>query len=121
MTDFKNSNKKLAKQFRALSSDKRLQILEWILEPIEHFEAQIDGDLVDDGVCVGRIVDKIGLKQPTVTSHMKLLADADLVSAKKIKNWVFYKPNRRAIEALFVMAEANLVPRNRSINSKKRL
>lgn len=120
MIDSKNGNKKLANQFRALSNDKRLQILGWILDPTKHFEAQIDGDLVDDGVCVGRIVDKIGLKQPTVTSHMKLLADADLVSAKKIKNWVFYKPNRRAIEDLFILAEANLLPSNRSINSKKK-
>jgi len=103
-----SSNKLLAKQFQALSNDKRLQILEWILDPTEHFEPQVDGDLVADGVCVGRIVDKITLSQPTVTSHMKLLAEAGLVTSKKIKNWVFYKPDREAIDALLLSAHQNL-------------
>ena len=81
-----------AAYFKALGNEKRLQIIEWILDPTTHFEPQIDGDLVEDGVCIGRIVDKIGLSQPTVTSHMQILANAGLVSSKKIKNWVFYKP-----------------------------
>lgn len=82
---------------KALSNEKRFQILQWILSPCEHFPVQRDGDLVDDGVCVASITDKIGLSQPTVTSHMKILVDAGLVSAKPIKNWVFYKPNRAAV------------------------
>lgn len=90
----------LSKQLQALSNQKRLQIIEWILHPTTHFAPQVDGDLIDDGVCVGRIVDKIKLSQPTVTSHMQVLADAGLVSSKKIKNWVFYKPNRAAIAAM---------------------
>ena len=81
---------------RALANEKRLQILQWILDPRAHFPEQIDGDLVEDGVCVGAIVDKIELKQPTVTSHMKKLEEAGLVTSKKIKNWVFYKPDREA-------------------------
>jgi DNA-binding transcriptional ArsR family regulator len=78
----------------ALASDKRLLILKWLLSPTDHFPPQRDGDLVTDGVCVGFIADKIGLKQPTVTSHMKVLSAAGLVSSKQIKNWVFYKANR---------------------------
>ena len=89
-----------ARLHKALASGNRLQIIEWILNPRSHFEEQIDGDLVEDGVCIGRIVDKIGLSQPTVTSHMKVLAKADLVSSKKIKNWVFYKPNRTRLATL---------------------
>ncbi|GHA00432.1 hypothetical protein GCM10008090_06500 [Arenicella chitinivorans] len=93
-----NVDQALLKQLQALSNANRLQIMAWILQPREHFEAQIDGDLVDDGVCVGRIVDKIGLSQPTVTAHMKVLADAGLVTSKKIKNWVFYKPVRAELQ-----------------------
>jgi ArsR family transcriptional regulator len=36
---------------RALANDRRLQILEWLKRPRAHFPAQIDGDLVADGVC----------------------------------------------------------------------
>lgn len=84
---------------KALGNDKRLQILRWILDPMAHFPPQRDGDLIDDGVCIGFITEKIGLKQPTVTSHMHILAKAGLVTAKPIKNWVFYKPNRMVISA----------------------
>lgn len=83
---------------KALGNENRLQILKWILSPTEHFPAQRDGDLVEDGVCVGFITQKIGLTQPTVTSHMKVLAEAELVTSKQIKNWVFYKPNRDRLE-----------------------
>lgn len=83
--------------FRALANEKRLQIMKWIVDPRIHFPPQIDGDLVDDGVCVGHITDKIKLKQPTVTSHMKVLEEAGLVTSKKIKNWVFYKPAKKAL------------------------
>jgi len=97
-----SKDNRLNKQFHALSNQKRLQILEWILNPTEHFEPQVDGDLVEDGVCVGRIVDKINLSQPTVTSHMQVLAESGLVTSKKIKNWVFYKPDRAALELMLV-------------------
>lgn len=52
------------------------------------------------GVCVALITQKIGLKQPTVTAHIKILAEAGLVDHKQIKNWVFYKPDRAAITVL---------------------
>ncbi|MCF8466563.1 MAG: helix-turn-helix domain-containing protein [Sneathiella sp.] len=83
---------------RALANKNRLKILGWILDPRKFFPPQRDGDLVEDGVCVGFITEKIGLSQPTVTSHMNILADAGLVTQKKIKNWVFYKPDRGKID-----------------------
>lgn len=55
---------------------------------------------MDDGVCVGFITEKTGLTQPTVSAHMKKLADAGLVRGKRIGNWVFYRPVREAVAAL---------------------
>ena len=86
--------------FAALANPARLRILLWLLEPRAHFPEQRDGDLVEDGVCVGFITDKVGLSQPTVSSRMKKLSKAGLVSCKRIGNWIFYKPNRVAIERL---------------------
>ena len=82
---------------RALANEKRMKIMNWLVDPLAHFPKQIDGDLIDDGVCVGHITDKIKLKQPTVTSHMKILEEAGLVTSKKIKNWVFYKPAKKVL------------------------
>jgi ArsR family transcriptional regulator len=86
---------------KALSNENRLLIMKWISTPQDHFPEQRDGDLIDDGVCVGFITQKIGLSQPTVTSHMKILEGAGLVSGKPIKNWVFYKPNKVLISEMF--------------------
>lgn len=88
----------LVAPLRALANPQRLTILGWLLDPRAHFPRQRDGDLVEDGVCVGFITQKIGLSQPTVTTHMQALARAGLVTSKQIKNWVFYKPDRDAIE-----------------------
>jgi len=104
-----DTNDLQSKQLKALANGKRLQIIEWILDPLNHFEAQVDGDLVEDGVCIGRIVDKIELSQPTVTSHMKVLEKAGLVNSKKIKNWVFYKPDREKIKGLFNVLKKRLL------------
>jgi len=95
---------------KALGNKNRLQILKWLLAPKEFFPSQRDGDLVEDGVCVGFITQKIGLSQPTVTSHMKVLAAAKLVTSKQIKNWVFYQPNREQIKRTIAQIGTDLNP-----------
>ena len=84
----------------ALASPVRLRILLWLLDPRPNFPVQRDGDLVEDGVCVGFITEKAGLSQPTVSSHMKKLSEAGLVTGKRIGNWMFYRPNRDRIAEL---------------------
>jgi DNA-binding transcriptional ArsR family regulator len=81
----------IAGPLKALANENRLLILHWLADPERFFPPQVDGDLVQDGVCVGFITEKIGLKQPTVTNHMKILQDAGFVRSKRIKNWVFYQ------------------------------
>ena len=84
----------------ALASDRRLQVLEWLREPESHFPPQRDGDLVEDGVCVIFIADKLGVAQPTATAHLKALARAGLVTSKRVGQWTFYKRDEKAIAAL---------------------
>jgi len=76
---------------RALANERRLMILEWLKRPRRHFPPQVDGDLVRDGVCGGFIAAKLGVSQPTASEHMKILTQAGLVRAKRIKQWTFYK------------------------------
>ena len=86
-----DENESISDALRALANPRRLAIVRWLADPTSHFPPQRDGDLVEDGVCVGFITRKVGLSQPAVTEHMQVLASAKLVSSKKIKNWVFYK------------------------------
>ena len=85
---------------KALGNDRRLQILEWLKAPRAHFREQVDGDLVDDGVCGLRIAEKLGVSQPTLSEHMRILVQADLVIPKRIKQWTFYRRNEARISVL---------------------
>src|ERR1700743_1418659 len=85
---------------RALASDRRLQVLEWLKDPRAHFREQVDGDVVDDGVCGLLIAEKLGVSQPTVTEHMKLLIEIGAVRARRIKQWTFYKRDEERIRAI---------------------
>src|SRR6202451_4921262 len=88
-----------AEVFSALASPKRLQILEWPRDPVAHFPPQRDGDLVDDGVCVIFIADKLGVTQPTATAHLQALARAGLVTSKRVGQWMVYKRHEAAMRA----------------------
>jgi DNA-binding transcriptional ArsR family regulator len=90
----------LLQRLGALDNDRRLQIVEWLKAPRKHFREQVDGDLVDDGVCGILIAEKLGVSQPTVSEHMRVLVAAGLVTAKRIKQWTFYRRDERAIAGL---------------------
>jgi ArsR family transcriptional regulator len=83
---------------QALANDRRLQILEWLKDPKANFRPQVDGDLVKDGVCAVLIAEKLGVSQPTLSEHMRVLCQAQLVQAKRIKQWTFYKRDERVIK-----------------------
>ena len=84
----------------ALANDRRLQILEWLKDPKSHFPPQVDGDLVKDGVCAALIAEKLGVSQPTLSEHMRVLSHAGLVQSKRIKQWIFYKRDERRIKEI---------------------
>jgi ArsR family transcriptional regulator len=82
---------------RALASERRFQILIWLKEPLSHFPPQVDGDLVRDGVCGLFIAEKLGVSQPTASEHLKILVQAGLVRARRIKQWTFYQRDEQRI------------------------
>jgi DNA-binding transcriptional ArsR family regulator len=85
---------------RALANERRLQILEWLKEPRRHFPPQVDGDLVRDGVCAVLLAQKLGISQPTLSEHMRVLSSAGLVRGKRIKQWTFYRRDEARIREL---------------------
>ena len=89
-----------ATAFKALGNDRRLQILAWLKDPRANFPAQVDGDLVEDGVCAVFLAEKLGVSQPTLSEHMRVLTQAGLVTPKRIKQWTFYKRDEARLKAL---------------------
>jgi DNA-binding transcriptional ArsR family regulator len=94
--------------FKALASDRRLQILDWLKDPERHFRPQVDGDLVKDGVCGVLIAEKLGVSQPTVSEHLKVLTQAGLLRSKRIKQWTFYKRDEESIRSIKSAIRAKL-------------
>ena len=85
---------------QALSNERRVQILEWLKHPVQHFPPQVDGDLVKDGVCGLLIARKLRVSQPAVTEHLKVLSQAGFLKSKRIKKWIFYRRDEKAIRQI---------------------
>ena len=70
---------------KALADPVRLSILEFLWGPVaEEFRTE-------DGICAGDIEDFLGVSQPTVSYHMKILINAGLVKAEKQGQRVYYE------------------------------
>lgn len=67
--------KKYARVMKALSDPNRVRVIK----------------LLEGGpLCVCEIQDVLGLAQPTVSSHMKILEDAGLLVKKRQGTWIIY-------------------------------
>jgi ArsR family transcriptional regulator len=89
---------------KALASERRLEILNWLKDPRAHFPPQVAGDLVRDGVCGLFIAEKLGVSAPTASEHLRILGEAGLIRAKRIQKWTFYQrdePRIREVKRLF--------------------
>jgi DNA-binding transcriptional ArsR family regulator len=86
-----------AEAIKALASERRLAILNWLKDPRAHFPPQVDGDLVRDGVCSLFIAQKLGVTPSTASEHLKVLAQAGLIRGKRIRQWTFYQRNEERI------------------------
>jgi DNA-binding transcriptional ArsR family regulator len=86
--------------FKALASERRLQVLEWLKDPTAHFPPQEHGDPVTDGACNQFIADKLGVSQPSASRHLKVLVEASLIIPTPRKGWTYYRRNEAAIADL---------------------
>lgn len=74
----------LAAKLKALADVTRLNILEFLHNPLKSCCTN------EDGVCACDLEGFLGLSQPTVSHHMKLLVQAGFVTADKRGRWVYY-------------------------------
>jgi ArsR family transcriptional regulator len=81
----------LAKRFKALGDPARLRLLSLLMS----YE---DGE-----ACTCDVTDEMGLTQPTVTHHLRRLAEAGLVSAERRGTWTYYRVEPEALSDLAVV------------------
>jgi ArsR family transcriptional regulator len=87
--------RELERVFKALADRHRVKILNRLIAAGE------------EAVCVCDFVDTLGLKQPTVSYHLKQLSDAGLVTSEKRGTYSYY---RMAAGALDSVTELLAVP-----------
>ena len=78
------TDSELEKLFSALGNQLRLQMLALVAAHKE--------------MCVCELVDELGMSQANVSHHMGILRDADLVQARKVGTWVFYRVNPEPLQ-----------------------
>lgn len=78
----------LAMAFTALADPVRLRLLNLL------------GAAPEGEVCICNLVAPIGKSQPTISHHMKLLAEAGLVHGERRGKWVWYSLDRARLDAL---------------------
>ena len=84
----KDDAEELAATLKALADPVRLRLLSFIA-------AQPDGE-----ACVCHVIDPVGLSQPTVSHHLKLLHQAGLLERDKRGAWVYYRVIPDRLEAI---------------------
>jgi ArsR family transcriptional regulator len=94
----------LAGLFKALADPARLRLLSFIA-------SQPDGE-----ACVCHLTEPVGLSQPTVSHHLKLLHDEGLLERDKRGAWVYY----RVVPERLEQARAALAPRAPRARGQKR-
>ena len=79
---------RLAQVFRALGDPTRVRLVSLIAA---HDNAE---------ACVCDLTDPVGLSQPTVSHHLKLLVDAGLLTREQRGRWSFYRVVDGALDNL---------------------
>lgn len=78
----------LARVFKALGDPTRVRLLSLIA-------AHAEGE-----ACVCDLTDPVALSQPTVSHHLKQLAEAGLISREQRGKWAYYRVVQPALDAL---------------------
>ncbi|MGW4381407.1 ArsR/SmtB family transcription factor [Kitasatospora sp. NPDC004531] len=97
--------------FKALANPARLQFLQWLKDPAEHFDESAyreQGLGFHIGVCVGDIQARSGLSQSVVSSYLQSMKDAGLLESERIGKWTYYRRNEGTIQALAAHIGAEL-------------
>jgi ArsR family transcriptional regulator len=83
-----NEAEAMARALRVLADPARLRLLSLI-------QAQPTGE-----ACVCHLTEPLGLSQPTVSHHLKVLHEAGLVEREQRGSWVFYRVQRKQLRSL---------------------
>lgn len=77
-----------ARQFKALADPARVKLLSLIA-------SSPDGEL-----CVCNLTGPLGLSQPTVSHHLKVLTDAGFLERERRQSWAYFRVRRDTLDTV---------------------
>lgn len=99
----------LVEIFKVLGNETRLEMLEWLKDPIVHFSkptAHLSKNISEKGgVCVGDIQEKAKLSQSTTSHYLSMLQRIGLLESERHGKWTYYRRNERRIAELVNIIE----------------
>jgi DNA-binding transcriptional ArsR family regulator len=84
---------------KALASDTRLRVLEWLKDPAANFPQAATSDTARLGVCVGLLQQKAGTSASTMSAHLATLQRAGFVVSTRRGQWTYYRRDEARIRA----------------------
>lgn len=96
---------------KALADPTRLAILDFLRHPLP------DACRLEDMVCACDLEAWLGITQPAVSHHMKILVQAGLVTAQKQGKWTYYEVQPDTFDQLIRFLEPYRVPVQASATS----
>lgn len=91
----------LEQVFKALADRSRVQIVNLLAG-------------ADEAVCVCKLMPALGLAQPTVSYHLKLLVDAGLLERERRGRFSYYRLAAGALDRLGELVRGPVVPEERA-------
>lgn len=96
------TNNDVAKMFKALCDENRVEIV----------------TLLKNGEkCACQLFDELNVTKSTVSHHMKILVDSNIVSSRKDGKWTYYSLNKNGIGLAIKILEELLTCKEENSNS----
>ena len=83
--------------FKALSDENRIRILKMLRSGEK---------------CACKLLEELNITQPTLSHHMKILCDAQLVNSRKEGKWMHYSINCEGVKKVRTLMQGLLLPEN---------
>ena len=65
-----------------------VDLLKVVAEPLRWHILEL---LADEELCVCHLVDELGVNQPLVSHHLRVLREAGLVTSSRFRYWTYYR------------------------------
>ncbi len=85
---------------KALASPLRRDILAWLKAPSTNFDEKYMP--FSNGVSAGQIHERCAVTKSTVSTHLAILQDAELVTSLRVGQWIFFKRNEVVVNAFLI-------------------